>query len=210
MRRAIPLGVSLWLSVVAFSNPPRTLAVAVPNANTKRAGSLANRVLTLSLDARRAVWYPNGDSLPGREVLALAEWSGPAMIPGPLVRVTAGTTVVLTIRNTLERDTIVFHIPPGASGRASATSDDSATIAPGERAVLRFVASTPGNYFYRARTNDALARALPTPGPRAGARRLALGSSRGVLRGGGPRASAFRDGLRDMICVAADTVDHRR
>jgi FtsP/CotA-like multicopper oxidase with cupredoxin domain len=169
MRAAITLGFSLWLSVVAFSNPPRSAPVAAPNANTRPAGSLANGVLTLSLDARRAVWYPNGDSLPGREVLALAAASGPAVVPGPLVRVPVGTTVELTIRNTLERDTIVFHIPPGASGRASATADDSATIAPGERGVLRFVASTPGNYFYRARTNDALARALQIGGLMAGA-----------------------------------------
>ena len=117
MRGAITLGLSLWLSVVAFSNPPRTAPPAVPNANTNPAGSLANGVLTLSLDARRAVWYPNGDSLPGREVFALAEASGPAIVPGPLVRVPAGTTVELTIRNTLERDTIVFHVPPGRAAR---------------------------------------------------------------------------------------------
>ena len=35
--------------------------------------------------------------------------------------------------------------------------------------MLRFVASTPGNYFYRARTNDALARALQIGGLMAGA-----------------------------------------
>ena len=169
MRGAITLGLSLWLSVVAFSNPLRTAPPAVPNANTNPAGSLANGVLTLRLDARRAVWYPNGDSLPGREVFALAEASGPAVVPGPLVRVPAGTTVELTIRNTLERDTIVFHVPPGASGKAAATAEDSVAIAPGERGVLRFVASTPGNYFYRARTNDRLARALQIGGLMAGA-----------------------------------------
>jgi len=169
MRAAITLGLSLWLSVVAFSNPPRTTPVAAPNANTRPAGSLANGVLTLSLEARRTVWHPNGDSLPGRDVLALGEASGPTMVPGPLVRVPAGTRVELTIRNTLQRDTIVFHIPPAASGRSSATADDSAAIAPGERGVLRFVASTPGNYFYRARTNDALARALQIGGLMAGA-----------------------------------------
>ena len=141
MRGAITLGLSLWLFVVAFSSPPRTALVAVPNANTKPAGSLANGVLRLGLDARRAVWYPNGDALPGREVLALAEGSGPAVGPGPLVRVPAGTTVELTIRNTLERDTIVFHIPPGASGRSSATADDSAAIV-GSR--------SPAAYFTRA------------------------------------------------------------
>src|SRR5262245_34497456 len=95
MRRAITLGLSLWMSVVAFSNPPRTARVAGPNANTRPAGSLAHGVLTLSLEARRTVWYPNGDSLPGREVLALGEASGPAVVPGPLVRVPAGTIVEL-------------------------------------------------------------------------------------------------------------------
>lgn len=169
MRGAITLGLSLWLSVVAFSSPPRTAPRAVPNANTNPAGSLANGVLTLRLDARRAVWYPNGDSLPGREVFALAEASGPAVVPGPLVRVPAGTTVELTIRNALERDTIVFHVPPGASGKAAATAEDSVVIAPGDRGVLRFVASTPGNYLYRARTNDRLARALQIGGLMAGA-----------------------------------------
>jgi FtsP/CotA-like multicopper oxidase with cupredoxin domain len=169
MRRAITLGLSLWLSVVAFSNPLRTAPVAVPNANTKPAGFLAHGVLTLSLEARRTVWYPNGDSLPGREVLALGEASGPAVVPGPLVRVPAGTTVELTIRNTLARDTIVFHLPREASGKPSPTADDSIAIAPGERGALRFVAAVPGNYFYRARTNDALARALRIGGLMAGA-----------------------------------------
>jgi len=169
MRRAITLGLSLWMSVVAFSNPPRTARIAVPNANTKPAGSLTNGVLTLSLEARRTVWYPNGDSLPGREVLALGEASGPAVVPSPLVRVPAGTTVELTIRNTLDRDTIVFHIPPAASCRSSVTADDSVVIAPGARGALRFAATVPGNYFYRARTNDRLARGLQIGGLMAGA-----------------------------------------
>ena len=169
MRKAITLGLSLWLSVVAFSSPPRTAPVAVPNVNTKPAGSLAHGVLTLSLEARRTVWYPNGDSLPGREVVAFGEASGPAVVPGPLVRVRAGMTIELTIRNTLDRDTIVFHLPPEASGKPAPTADDSIAIAPGERGALRFVAAVPGNYFYRARTNDPLARALRVGGLMAGA-----------------------------------------
>ena len=148
MRRANTLGLSLWLSVVAFSNPPRSALVAVPNANTKPAGSLAHGVLTLSLEARRTVWYPNGDSLPGREVLALGEASGPAVVPGPLVRVPAGTTVALTVRNTLDRDTIVFQLPPEASGRPSPAADDSIAIAPhgpttGSRVPSRLAGSWP-------------------------------------------------------------------
>jgi FtsP/CotA-like multicopper oxidase with cupredoxin domain len=169
MRRATLLGFSLWMSVAAVSHPSRIAPVAVPNANTKPAGSLRGGVLTLNLAARRTLWYPGGDSLPGREVLALGEESGPAAVPGPLVRVPAGTTVDLTIRNTLDRDTIVFHLPPEASGKPAPTADDSIAIAPGERGALRFVAAVPGNYFYRARTNDALARALRIGGLMAGA-----------------------------------------
>jgi FtsP/CotA-like multicopper oxidase with cupredoxin domain len=169
MRRAITLGLSLWLSAAAVSPPRRTALVAVPNANTTPAGSLANGVLTLSLEARRTVWYPGGDSLPGREVFALGETSGPAVVPAPLVRVPAGTAVELTVRNTLDRDTVVFHLPPEASGRPTSTADDSIAVAPGERGALRFVASVPGNYFYRARTNDPLARALRVGGLMAGA-----------------------------------------
>jgi FtsP/CotA-like multicopper oxidase with cupredoxin domain len=171
MRRAILLGLSLSLSlsVVAPSRPPRTAVLAAPNDNTKPGGSLAGGILTLNLEARRTIWRPDGDSLPGREVLALGEASGPPVVPGPLVRVPAGTTVDLTIRNTLDRDTIVFHLPPEASGRPAPAADDSVVIAPGERGALRFVAAVPGNYFYRARTNDPLARALRVGGLMAGA-----------------------------------------
>jgi FtsP/CotA-like multicopper oxidase with cupredoxin domain len=154
--------------VVAFSKPPHSALVAVPNANTKPAGSLAHGVLTLSLEARRTVWYPNGDSLPGREVLALGEASGPAVVPGPLVRVPAGTTVALTVRNTLDRDTIVFQLPPEAGGspRPLPMTRSRSRRASAER---RFVAAVPGNYFYRARTNDRLARSLQIGGLMAGA-----------------------------------------
>jgi FtsP/CotA-like multicopper oxidase with cupredoxin domain len=170
MRRASALGLSLWLSVgpIAASGPG-TAPVTVANANTRPAGSLAHGVLTLELEARRTIWYPEGDSLPGRETLALGETSGPTVVPGPLVRVPAGTTVDLTIRNTLDRDTIVFHVPPEASGKSAPTAEDSIAIAPGEHGALRFVAAMPGNYLYRARTNDRLARALQVGGLMAGA-----------------------------------------
>jgi FtsP/CotA-like multicopper oxidase with cupredoxin domain len=169
MRRAITLGLSLWFAAAAVSRPPHAALVAVPNANTKPAGSLTGGVLTLHVSARRALWYPDGDSLPGREVLALGEESRAAVVPGPLVRVPAGTTVDVTIRNTLDRDTIVFHLPPEVSGRPAPAADDSVVIAPGERGALHFVAAVPGNYFYRARTNDPLARALRVGGLMAGA-----------------------------------------
>jgi FtsP/CotA-like multicopper oxidase with cupredoxin domain len=75
----------------------------------------------------------------------------------------------MSVRSALDRDTIVVHIPPDVSGRSAPTADDSIVIAPGERGVLRFAATVPGNYLYRARTNEALARALQVGGAMAGA-----------------------------------------
>jgi manganese oxidase len=171
MRNASSVALSLLLSVTVggSTRPPRGTQVAAPNDNTRAAGTLEHGVLTLTLDARRAVWYPDGDSLPGREVEAFAEASRPPLVPGPLVRVPAGTTVSLTVRNTLERDSIVFLVPPEALSDSTKPSGDSVAIAPGESAALRFTVPTPGNYIYRARTNDPLARALKIGGLMAGA-----------------------------------------
>jgi FtsP/CotA-like multicopper oxidase with cupredoxin domain len=150
----------------------------VPNANTRAAGSLARGVLTVTLEARRTVWFPDGDSLPGREIIAFAEGSGPPLVPGPLVRVPAGTTVELTVHNTLDRDTLVFGLPSDLRGTGS--GEDSITVAPGQRAAVRFIAAVPGNYLYRARTNDPLARALKVGGLMAGA--LVVDSASAVPR----------------------------
>lgn len=169
MRRA---SAAVWLTLSLFLPTPATPPAAprvVPNSNSTAAGKLSDGILTLSLEAKRAVWYPDGDSLPGRDVLAFSEGSGAAMVPGPLVRVPAGTTVDLTVSNTLDADSIVFHVPPEVKGNRPPDGADSVVIAPGERAALRFVAAAPGNYLYRARTNDRVARALQVGGLMAGA-----------------------------------------
>ena len=166
MRNASAVAVSLWLAVAPVPHRPPSVA-AVPNPNTRAAGSLTRNALTLSLETRRTVWQRDGDSRTGRETLAFAEGSGPALIPGPLVRVPAGTTVSLTVRNTFERDTVVFHVPPEVRGGAA--GEDSITIAPGERGAIRFLAAVPGNYLYHGRTNDPIARALVVGGLMAGA-----------------------------------------
>ena len=174
MRRAAAVSVMLSMSLFLpthMTSRPRWAAAprAVPNANSASAGKRSGGVLSLGLEAKRAVWYPDGDSLPGREVMAFSEGSGAATVPGPLVRVPAGTTVDLTVRNTLDADSIVFHVPPEVRGNLPASDADSVVVAPGERAVVRFVAAVPGNYLYRARTNDRLARALRVGGLMAGA-----------------------------------------
>jgi len=175
MRPTFAVGMTLSLALSAGITsgprvPPHTKAPAArANANTAPAGTLTNGVLTLALDVKRATWYPNGDSLPGIEVAAFADESGVARVPGPLVRVPAGTTVRLSVRNTFERDTVAFYLPPEAHGALTSTAADSLVLPPGDRAEVQFVATTPGNYLYRARTNDTLARTLQVGGLMAGA-----------------------------------------
>jgi manganese oxidase len=173
MRITLALGFVLSLSLSGglgrFTRNAASSPTALLNANVTPSGTLRPGVLTLALEAKPAMWYPEGPARPGREVAALGEASKAPQVPAPLVRVPAGTTVRLSIRNTFERDTIVFHIPFAARGATGAEGVDSAVIAPGERGELSFAAAIPGNYFYRARTNADIDRRLTIGGAMAGA-----------------------------------------
>src|SRR6476469_2036996 len=77
------------------------VARVVINDNRRPAGRLHDGVLTLRLDARLGEWHPDGDDAPGAVVPAFAEDGGAPSIPGPLVRVPAGTVLAVSIRNSL-------------------------------------------------------------------------------------------------------------
>jgi manganese oxidase len=169
--RALGFVLSLSLSgdLGRFERNAALLPTALLNANVTPSGSLHAGVLTLALEAKPTMWYPEGSTRPGREVAALGEPSKASQVPAPLVRVRAGTTVRLSVRNAFARDTIVFHIPFVARGATAAGSVDSVVIAPGARGEVSFAATVPGNYFYRARTNGDLDRRLTIGGAMAGA-----------------------------------------
>src|SRR5688572_32315166 len=67
----------------------------IPNDNRQSAGQMRDGALVLRLEARVAMWHPDGDSAAGAPTPAFAEAGGPARIPGPLIRVRAGTTVAV-------------------------------------------------------------------------------------------------------------------
>lgn len=131
---------------------------ALPNDNRVAAGRLADGVLTLRLEARAASWHPEDTTGPGIPVFAFAEEGEPARIPGPMIRVPAGTEVRVTLRSALP-------VPMRLRGLQERTAaPDSMLIGPGETRELRFRADVPGTYFYWGRTDDR--PAVPLPGAR--------------------------------------------
>lgn len=120
----------------------------VANDNRKVAGTLHAGVLTLHLVAREGRWYPQSDSGPSTIVQAFAEEGQAPRIPGPLVRVPAGTVVDLSVRNTLGSTLVLFglHQRPGAP-------DSALRVLAGATRTIRFRAGAPGTYFYWGSTS---------------------------------------------------------
>jgi len=126
--------------------PGQSLARVAANDNRHPAGVLRGDTLTIRLDVGMAVWHPEADDGPAIEVAAFREAGGRPEVPGPLIRVRTGTTIVATVRNTLTDSTISIH---GLVTRPAAT-DDSIVLRPGESRTVRFAAGAPGTYLYAA------------------------------------------------------------
>ena len=118
-----------------------------PNDNRLPAGRLENGVLTLDLEARTGLWYPDGPDGLAREVAAFAQAGGPLSNPGPLIRVPAGTEVRVSVRNGLAVPLTVFGL-----GATRGLAADSFAIEPGAKREMRFSADEPGTYYYAGRT----------------------------------------------------------
>lgn len=127
--------------------PPRDVERVVPNDNRVPSGVLRGGVLTLQLEARLASWHPDGDSVPGAVVPAFAEVGGAARIPGPLIRVPAGTIVQLMLRNRLDTTLDVYGLVDRIA-LAVGPRDSALRLPPGATATVRFEAYAPGTYYY--------------------------------------------------------------
>ena len=120
----------------------------IANDNRVAAGSLHNGVLTIALEARTGIWYPEEKDGPGLQVQAFAEAGSPLGIPGPMIRVPEGTEILVNIRNAVSDAALVIH---GLRTRPG-NPDDTVKLEPGERREVRFRAGTPGTYYYWATT----------------------------------------------------------
>lgn len=128
------------------SRKPQILAVVEANDNRTPAGTLSNDTLTLRLAVNMARWYPEAANGPFAEVAAFTEEGKAPQIPGPLIRVPEGTTIVASVRNDLADSTVWVR---GLFTRPAASAD-SVPIAPGETRTFRFTAGAPGTYMYHA------------------------------------------------------------
>ena len=85
------------------------LPVITANDNRVPAGRLHGDTLTIRLEVRMGVWRPEADEGPAIEVAAFGEAGRAPSVPGPLIRVRTGTTIVATVRNALSDSTISIH-----------------------------------------------------------------------------------------------------
>jgi FtsP/CotA-like multicopper oxidase with cupredoxin domain len=139
-----------WIAYAAIvliggATKPFAAEIVTPSEGRRAAGKLANGELTIALEARTGVWYPEGTGGRSLDVAAFAEEGKPLSTPGPLIRVPVGTTVRATIRNRLDMPLTVLGF-----GKTRGMSD-SVVVPVGESTPVSFTATTPGTYYYIAR-----------------------------------------------------------
>jgi len=136
---------TLCVSPLAGQSPERIAS----NDNRKPAGTLKNGVLEVTLEIRNGTWYPEADNGASVRVQAFAEPGRAPSTPGPFIRVPEGTEIRLKLRNQLTTSARIF----GLLARP-AQSDDGLRVAAGADTSIRFIAGTPGTYYYWATTAD--------------------------------------------------------
>ncbi|HVF40515.1 MAG TPA: multicopper oxidase domain-containing protein [Gemmatimonadaceae bacterium] len=136
-------------STVMSTAPP----IAVANDNRVVAGRVLDDVFTIWLEATEAAWYPEGRGARAVPAYVFRTARGPPQIPGPLIRVPAGTTVRAIVYNTLP-ETLTLR---GLQDRGKPLLD-TVTVTPGEARTIRFKANTAGRFYYWGRTETSTAR----------------------------------------------------
>ncbi|HJU66214.1 MAG TPA: multicopper oxidase domain-containing protein [Gemmatimonadaceae bacterium] len=106
-------------------------------------------MLSLRLEAKDGLWYPEGPDGMARPVAAFSEEGGPLQNPGPLIRVSVGVEVRVTVRNSLGVPLTMFGL-----GERRGVEADSFRIDPGGVHEARFMAAVPGTYYYAGKTTS--------------------------------------------------------
>jgi FtsP/CotA-like multicopper oxidase with cupredoxin domain len=131
---------------------PASVPRVIVNDNRQPAGKLRAGVLTLRIEARLADWHPDGEDAVGATVPAFAEEGGPARIPGPLIRVPAGTEVALSLHNALAQGLTVRGLDDRLVAATAHPADRVIELAPGATQQVRVRLDAPGTYYYYGST----------------------------------------------------------
>jgi FtsP/CotA-like multicopper oxidase with cupredoxin domain len=155
---AIALSVALTSSVLG-----QTVPAASANDNRTPAGLVRNGVLTVHLEVRPAVWYPEENGKAHLIVSAFAEEGHTPQIPGPMVRVPEGTEIAVRVRNLLDHTIYIHGLSPrtetfaAPQAQTGSTPDkdaaDALEIVASAVREVRFKSGPPGSYYYWA-SND--------------------------------------------------------
>lgn len=125
------------------------IAAVKNNDNTRPAGQPRGNVVAIDMVADSDTWRPDGSKGVALAIAAFGEEVGALSVPGPLIRVRAGSTVALRLRNRLEQD---LHVH-GLCSRPGKCAEVS--IAAGASRELRFELNAAGTYYYWASTGAA-------------------------------------------------------
>ncbi|MEO7996078.1 MAG: multicopper oxidase domain-containing protein [Gemmatimonadaceae bacterium] len=140
-----------------------TAALAVrrllTNTNQEPAGTMRGDTLDVALEVLAGGWYPEANDGMHETVLAFAERGKAGRIPGPLLRVSTGTTILASIHNPL-KDTLFVHgfRALAATTGISAITDSTfrgSPIAPGATLAAIYETKLPGTFFYWASTDGS-------------------------------------------------------
>jgi manganese oxidase len=118
---------------------------ALADDQRTRRGVLFRDTLDLQVDVLRAVLQPEGEQGPDVQIVTFAESGGAPTVPGPLVRASAGTTVLARVCNTLA-DTVWLL---GLANRG-----DTIIVPPGHRVESVFPLDAQGIRVYRGVTRE--------------------------------------------------------
>ena len=149
-----------YLSRVPLPQPAATAVRATVHQNREAAGQRTGRTLRLELDVVESAWRPEGANDPEVPILAFAERGKSPSVPGPLVRVPVGTTVMLSLRNRADSAIVIGGLRPGTD----AARDTVQTAAPAypwsNRTPSRAIASKAAMYLALS-GRDPSSRLLP-------------------------------------------------
>ena len=147
------LGAILLVTQIAAVHVASAGEPVIAHGNTLAAGSVGTEGVTIRLRAASGRWRREGATGPALNIDALGEEGGPLSVPAPLIRVTEGTTLTVSVRNEL-RAPLRLHGLCAREGDACPPLD----VPPGARETVRFPSARAGTYHYWA---TSLAAPMP-------------------------------------------------